>query len=360
MGLIGPDVKRIRAVGQGDHEYEMRLGIGDRVRLFSAASKPRPARWATMAMCSMSSPLTGECRDWPNLRTGKEGRIPWEKLTRDDGRIHLAYGDALTINAAQGMTTNSFIISLPSGSRAIDANDAYSAGTRQRDWSCIITNGQAGSAEVRQSRALNDTRAITLDDQWGNVGKHFAQKSQKDLALSLLEKLTAVHRGSVIEFAKQLQPAELRMSAGQPPSFVHEKIRTRQIAPMVRKAARQVHELHERLTQRLVAHERAHERQDQRQGPMGSVHQASPSCRRQLGHGFHALPGQRNAPGASSPARGMIDPLTRRHRGPGYGRRRAASSISRPSVVTMAMRSANLTAGAPGTAGDPNGCKRAR
>ena len=35
MGLIGPDVKRIRAVGQGDHEYEMRLGIGDRVRLFS-------------------------------------------------------------------------------------------------------------------------------------------------------------------------------------------------------------------------------------------------------------------------------------------------------------------------------------
>ena len=220
-----------------------------------------------MAMCSNVLAIDRDCLTGRNLRTGKEGRIPWEKLTRDDGRVHLAYGDALTINAAQGMTTNSFIISLPSGSRAIDANDAYSAGTRQRDWSCIITNGQAENAEVRQSRALNDTRAITLDDQWGNVGKHFAQESQKDLALSLLEKLTAIHRGSVMEFAKQLRPGEQRVSAGWPPSYAHEKIRTRQLAPVIQKAARYVHELHERVTQRLVAHERAHERQDQRQGP---------------------------------------------------------------------------------------------
>ena len=99
------------------------------------------------------------------------------------------------------------------------------------------------------------------------MGKHFAQEPQKDLAPSLLEKLTAVHRGSVIEFAKQLRPAERRMSVGEAPSYAHEKIRTRQLAPVIQKAAQYVHELHERVTQRLVAHERAHERQDQRQGP---------------------------------------------------------------------------------------------
>ena len=239
MGQLGPDVKRIRAVGQKGHEYEMALAVGDRVRPFQTV------KTATGTIGRNGSVLEILALDHSGmtvraLKTGKQGRVAWRDLTTPSGRIHLAYGDTLTINAAQGMTKGGFILSLPSGSRDVDGHAAYSAGSRHRDWSCIVTSGVAEAAEVRQSRPLDDPRPVTLDDQWGNVGRHFAQQSPKDLALNLLERVTAIHRGSVIGFAKQLQPAQ------QAANIRRHRSETA-LAPTIQRVAGFVRDLHQRI-----------------------------------------------------------------------------------------------------------------
>jgi len=278
MGRLGPDVMRIQAVGQQGHEYDMALAVGDRVRLFQNNVRAKFASGAAGIIGRNGSvmevlALNDAGMSVRSLKTGAEGTIAWQALAAQSGRYRLAYGDAMTINTAQGSTAGSFIAAFPSGSRAADGHDAYSALTRHKDWSCVVTSGVAEAAEIRQSRALDDARPVTLDDQWGNVGRHCGDQRQKDLALGLLDRVRAVHRGSVLGFARQLQPAGQRTSRGQPPAHVQDKVgRWRMdmgLAAAGRKVADLVHDLHERVQDvlRRVTREQARERAASRQGP---------------------------------------------------------------------------------------------
>jgi hypothetical protein len=270
MGLLGPDEMHFDAVGQKGHEYRLDLARGDRVRLFQRAK----ATFASGAGGIIGSngavleilALDKQGTDIRDEKSGKEARIAWESLRTSSGRIHLAYGDCRTIASAQGMTADSVILSLPSGSHAVDGNSAYSAGSRHREWLRIITSEDAEYAEVKQSRTLDDTRPVTLDDKWGNVGRHFANQVKKDIALKLFDRAAKVYRGSVMGFAQKMQPFEQRAVRRETAAFVHEKHRERQTASAARMYSESIQELLRRVAPMQKDAPRARQSQGPRQG----------------------------------------------------------------------------------------------
>ena len=135
-------------------------------------------------------------------RTGRTGLVKWADLTHASGRIHLAYGDALTIHTAQGVTSCEHILALPAGSQAIDGKAGYSGNTRHRQVSYLLTNEAAERVEVRKRRPLNDTRDVTLNDRWANVARSLAYQPDKDMAVALFERVGQIRRGAVRQFHK--------------------------------------------------------------------------------------------------------------------------------------------------------------
>lgn len=260
LGQLGPDVRHVRAVGQKGHEYNLALAVGDKVRLFATA-KARFAdgsggRIGRNGHVLQVLALNAEGMTARALKTGKQGFIRWDDLTTKTGRVHLAYGDCVTINAGQGATRKEGnILALPTGSRAIDGHSAYSALTRHTDWCCLMTSEAAETAEVRQSRTLDDPRPITEDDRWGNVGRHIAYQPAKDLALSLLERASQIFRGSVRDFAPSLQPAEARVARQEPPSHAQDHFAERQAEEATRPVANEIVASMEALALHLEARE---------------------------------------------------------------------------------------------------------
>jgi hypothetical protein len=148
-------------------------------------------------------------------RTGKVGTIRWSDIGQRDGRFHLAYGYAMTIHAAQGVTATEHIFALPAGSKAIDGLSGYSANTRHRYANYIVTNESAEQIEVRKRRPLNDVRPVTIDDRWANVARALSFQPQKDSATALRERSHSFRRGAVRGFLDIMPPNPLQQASRQ-------------------------------------------------------------------------------------------------------------------------------------------------
>ena len=82
------------------------------------------------------------------------------------GRLLLGFGDALTIDAAQGITSDEHINALPRGTAGVSAFTTYVAESRSRGttWT-VISEGALFEAE-RHRQALGDITPITQEDLW--------------------------------------------------------------------------------------------------------------------------------------------------------------------------------------------------
>jgi len=234
MGLIGPDTKRIAlADPPGGGDARMALAVGDRVRLFKSTgarfSDGRGGNIGRNGSVLEVLALDDNGMTARSMKTGRTGWISWPSLADQGGRIRLAYGDVMTVQTAQGSTAPEHIVALPSGSRAVNGLQAYSAGTRHRQRSFLITSEAAERQEVRQRRPLNDAREVRLDDKWGNVGRNFGFQPRKDLALEMLGRVHKLGRGSVMQFPRGLQVAEQRTLRGESPSLAHEAVARRRL-----------------------------------------------------------------------------------------------------------------------------------
>ncbi|HME27915.1 MAG TPA: hypothetical protein VKI44_42455, partial [Acetobacteraceae bacterium] len=58
----------------------------------------------------------------------------------------------------------------------------------------------------RKRRPLNDTREITLDDKWAQVARVLSYQPEKDNALSMLDRVGRLGRGTVRTFHDVLPP----------------------------------------------------------------------------------------------------------------------------------------------------------
>ena len=102
--------------------------------------------------------------------SGREGLVAWDTLRdRESGRLQLTYGDALTIDATQGLTSTEHIEAMPAGTRAVDAFKAYTSGSGHRQATFIVVSERAGR------RPINDPRPIRAADVWANMARNLAR-----------------------------------------------------------------------------------------------------------------------------------------------------------------------------------------
>jgi AAA domain-containing protein len=208
LGLLGPDITSIRAT-DGERNFTLRLARGDRVRLFrSTGAKCATGRGGAIGRNGSVLEVVDADDRGITLRTkhGKVGTVRWGDLPSEHGRVQLAYGYAMTIHTAQGSTTREHISALPSGSQTINGLLGYSAQTRHEMKGCLVTSDAAEQVEVRKRRALNDPRAITVDDKWAQVARVLSYQPEKDNALAMFDRVTRLRRGTVRTFHDMLPP----------------------------------------------------------------------------------------------------------------------------------------------------------
>jgi hypothetical protein len=198
-------------------------------------------------------------------RTGKVGLVAWSDLKHSSGRIHLGYGDAMTIHTAQGVTSKEHILALPAGSQAIDGKSGYSGNTRHRQLGYFLTNEAAEREGVRKRRPLNDTREVTLNDRWANVARALAHQPEKDTAIALFERAAAVRRGGVKVFQQLTPDVSRAASAAAMPA--HEVAQRRSLDRTIDRAREIVHQALA-LMRHVPAHviDRVHHRHERTPG----------------------------------------------------------------------------------------------
>lgn len=248
MGLISKkDLVTIQAAGAGDKvTYEMKLAEGDKVRLFKNIS-PVKGRGSLGRNGSIVTIVNAD-KGGVQLRNadGKEGYVPWERLTQG-GKVRLAYGEVMTTHTAQGSTATEHIYAMPQGTKAVNGFSSYSSGTRHEQKSYMVISAGAERAEVAARRPINDPRPIREDDLWSNAARNLGYQPVKATATDFLKDAVNVHRASSRGIQKGLQPGEERQRRGLEPTTVHTRTRMRQETAAVGQAAQKLDQMSRKL-----------------------------------------------------------------------------------------------------------------
>jgi hypothetical protein len=227
LGLIDrKDLVTIKAAGAGERTtYDMKLAVGDKVRLFKNVS-PVKGRGSLGRNGSVLTVVNAD-KKGIELRNsdGKQGYVPWDRLTQD-GKVRLAYGEVMTTHTAQGSTATEHIYAMPQGTKAVNGFSSYSSGTRHEQKSYMVISAGAERAEVAARRPVNDPRPIKEADLWGNAARNLGYQPVKSTATDFLKNATNVQRASSRAIQRGLQPGELRERQGKQAATVH--VRTRQ------------------------------------------------------------------------------------------------------------------------------------
>lgn len=133
--------------------------------------------------------VLGRSFDGIRLRT-KDGRVAdveWRRLADDaTGRVLLGVGHALTIDAAQGITSDEHINALPRGTSGVTAFTTYVAESRSRGTTWTVISEAAVMEAERHRQALGDITPITTEDLWDRVAADMSEKPYKALGIDLL------------------------------------------------------------------------------------------------------------------------------------------------------------------------------
>jgi len=187
--------RRVEAADAQGDVRTLTLAPGDRVRLFARTRgvfEGEDGRKHSAVVGDNGSVL--EVRraggDGLVLRTdaGKQAFVSWDALRpREGGAIRLAYGDCLTIDSAQGITSDEHIMALPAGSRQVQGFKAYVAASRHRAHSWLITSEGAELREVVERRPAGVEEEPSKADLWANVSRNLSKQDLKESAIGFLE-----------------------------------------------------------------------------------------------------------------------------------------------------------------------------
>jgi phage/plasmid primase-like uncharacterized protein len=246
MGEVGPNLAQISVTdGQGNGR-NLDLAAGDRVRLFAqtrGAFTDDAGHRRTSVVGDNGTVLEVLGVDRNNglrvrCESGKEAFVPWEALRDRSGsskRPMLAYGDVLTIDTAQGITSHEHIGALPAGSSTVTSGKACVQGSRHTARHYLVASAGAETREAesrRMSGLPKMTPAECTESAWANMTRNLARLVEKESALALLEQVPVAKRDSAKALQKTLRTHEAREAEGMNATTVRE----RQAADVVREA----------------------------------------------------------------------------------------------------------------------------
>jgi hypothetical protein len=331
-GELGADAVVVKAADQMGATYDLPLAVGDRVRLFARTNAAYADRSRGIIGNNGSVlEVRGIDAGGVTLRNaqGREGFVKWDTLRDPDSqRIRLSYGDVLSIDATQGLTSTEHIEAMPAGSQAVNAYKAYTQASRHRERSWLVTSDGAERREIAGRRPLGDPRPIREADVWANMARNLARAPEKASALDFLEQARDLRRGAVQSLQAGLQPAEQRQAEGRDPFTLRETLQRRReservaevpdlietvmreqrrlqhalsqavqliretvksTAPLLRQAVEALRERQALTAVRtqLLDHRMGEWRQEQRQNPTTETEQAA---KKRLGQHINAMP----------------------------------------------------------------------
>lgn len=257
-GELEADAVVVKAADQMGAAYDLPLAVGDRVRLFARTN----AAYADKSRGIIGNngsvlEVRGIDAGGVTLRNaqGRDGFVKWDTLRDPEShRIRLSYGDVLSIDATQGLTSREHIEAMPAGSQVVNAYKAYTQASRHRERSWLVTSDGAERREIAGRRPLGDPRPIREADVWDNMARNLARAPEKASALDFLEQARDLRRGAVQSLQAGLQPAEQRRAEGRAPFTLQETLQRRREAERVAALAEQVAAVaqeHRRLQRRL-------------------------------------------------------------------------------------------------------------
>jgi hypothetical protein len=223
MGQLGADERVLNATDQAGVQFDLPLAVGDRVRLFDRATASFTDMGTHGNIGNNGSVLEvreiGDAGLVLRNTAGREGLVRWGTLhDRESGRVRLTYGDVLSIDAIQSATSTEHINAMPAGSQAVNAFKGYTANSRHRRTTWLVTSDGAERQEVTRRRPLGGQRQVREKDVWDNVARNLAREPEKGSALAFLERAHELRRGAARALQEGLQPGEAREARGQPRS----------------------------------------------------------------------------------------------------------------------------------------------
>ncbi len=263
-GELGPDAVVVKAADQMGVSYDLPLAVGDRVRLF-ARTNAGYADKSRGIIGNNGSVLEVRRIDAIGIALrnaqGREGLVKWDTLRdRESARIRLSYGDVLSIDATQGLTSTEHIEAMPAGTQAVNAYKAYTQASRHRETSWLVTSDGAERREIAGRRPLGDPRPIREADVWVNMARNLARAPKKASALDFLEQARDLRLGAVQGLQAALRPGEQRQAEGMEPFTLRETLQRRREVDRVAQMINQIHaavreqaSLQQRLSQAVLA-----------------------------------------------------------------------------------------------------------
>ena len=188
-GEVAAEEVVYRAVDQRGQTYDLAIAAGDKLRLFRRTWGAVDGKQYEIGNNGDVVEVLGQSIDGVRLRT-KDGRIAdvqWRRLAdQETGRLLLGFGHALTIDAAQGITSDEHINALPRGTSGVTSFTSYVAESRSRGATWTVIAEAAVYEAERHKQALGDITPITRDDLWARVAEDMSKKPYKSLATDLL------------------------------------------------------------------------------------------------------------------------------------------------------------------------------
>ena len=186
--IAGPE-SVYRAVDQNGREYDLALAAGDRVRLYRRTWGFEGGTERQIGNNGDVVEVLGQGTSGMRVRTakGEVAEIDWQRLAdKETGRLLLGLGYALTIDAAQGLTSDEHINALPRGTSGVTGFTSYVAESRARGttWT-LISEGALHEAE-KHRQAIGEATPITQDMLWARAATDMSEKPYKALGIDLL------------------------------------------------------------------------------------------------------------------------------------------------------------------------------
>ncbi len=188
-GELRDDERTYEAVDQRGEQYAIPIATGDKLRLFRRTWAKIDGKGGSIGNNGDIVEVVGRMANGLILRdkAGRVGEVEWRRLEdKKTGRLLVGFGHAMTIDAAQGITSDEHINALPRGTAGMTGFTAYVAESRARGTTWTMISDAATFDAVRSRRALGDLTPIRAEDMWDKVAGDMAAKPYKALGMDLL------------------------------------------------------------------------------------------------------------------------------------------------------------------------------